>query len=469
MTKVFVTGANGFIGSHLVRKLLEKGYQVNCLVRHTSDLSSLDGLKLNLFEGDLREPETLQEPMKDVEYVYHLAAELMVTSREEFENANTLGTKNMLEAAEKFASNSLKRFLFVSSQAGAGPGKDPQPIDESREMQPISWYGNSKKKAEEEVNRFSDRLPVTIVRPPAVYGEREKDLSQVYTIVSKRIQPKLGILKKHLVMVYAGDLVKGFIQAAESEDTINQKYFLNHQEVLTSKTVVKTMGRAMNKSFGLMIPIPLFLVGLGAPIAELIYHITRNRAQMTRDKGREVSQRYWVASASKAKNDFGWEAEHNLLDGMKKTIPHFMGRLQQLKEMSLEGGIVFWFKYLVIASIIGVLIEVTSNIGQFYTFDPWWLIFVVMFGAFGLMLGTVAMLTRKASSLIQFIVGTVLAGGMEIVNDVYLHLWTFATEWPFGITNDWVRSIVLGMAGGIFIILVNNIMISLYKRRLKVG
>ena len=469
MTKVFVTGANGFIGSHLVRELLNKGYEVNCLIRQTSDLSSIAGLRLNLFEGDVRKSETLIEPMKDVEYIYHLAAELMVTSRQEFEETNTDGTINMLKAAEKFAKNTLKRFLMVSSQAAAGPCDNPDPIDETKEPAPISWYGNSKKKAEEAVKNFKDHLPLTIVRPPAVYGERETDLSQIYTVISKRVHPKLGILKKYLVMVYVGDLVKGMIQAAESDNTLNKTYFLTHNEVLTAKSVTKTIARAMNKAFGVTIPVPLIFIRLAAPFAELIYHLSRNRAQMTRDKAREVSQRFWVATSAKAKKDFSWEAENNLFEGMKKTIPHFMTRLSQLREMILESGIVFWLKYIVVASILGVIIELTSFIGKFYTFDPWWMIFVIMFGAFGLILGSLAQITRKTGDIVQFIVGTVLAGVVEILNTEIFHLWIFKEAWPFGINNSWVRSIVLGMAGGIFIIIVNQIMISLYKKRLRVG
>src|SRR5262245_23974187 len=111
MTKVFVTGANGFIGSHLVKELLDRGYEVNCLIRYTSDITSLRGLGASLFVGDVQDPETLVAPMKGVDYVYHLAAKLLVTSREMFEQTNTQGTIHMLEAAERYAAPTLKRFL----------------------------------------------------------------------------------------------------------------------------------------------------------------------------------------------------------------------------------------------------------------------------------------------------------------------------------------------------------------------
>jgi nucleoside-diphosphate-sugar epimerase len=472
MPKALVTGANGFIGSHLVRELLDRGYEVNCLVRQTSDISSLRGLPVALLIGDVQEPATLIEPVKNVDYVYHLAAELMVTSRDEFEHANTQGTINLLGAAEKHAAGTLKRFLFVSSQAAAGPGKDRTPLDETALPQPISWYGTSKKQAEEAVKAFADRLRVTIVRPSSVYGEREKDIRQTFGMVGIRLQPKLGIKKKYLVMVYVGDLVRGIVEAAESNSTVNQTYFLNHPEVLTSKDVIKTIARAMDKGFGLMLPVPLFILRLIAPFTELLHHFSRNRPQMTRDKAREVAQRFWIADPSKAKRDFGWEAKATFLDGMKKTIPAYRAEKSELSAMPLEKGIVFWLKYLLSAIFVGVIFETISCCGRFYEYHPWWAVFVIILGAYGFGLGTVAMLLRKTGALLHFFIGTILAGAVELMNHFkiipYIY-WEFAANWPFGITNVWVNSIVLGTFGGIFIIIVGAIMRLLYKRRLRLG
>ncbi len=474
MPKVLVTGANGFIGSHLVRELLNRGYEVNCLVRYTSDISSLQGLPVKLFIGDVRDPETLAAPMKDVAYVYHLAAKLMVTSREAFEQTNTQGTINMLEATEKYAKSTIKRFLFVSSQAAAGPGKDPTPLDETTEPEPISWYGSSKKQAEEAVRAFADpaSLPVTIVRPASVYGEREKDISQTYPLVEARLQPKLGLKKKYMVMVYVGDLVRGIVAAAESDKALNETYFLNHPEVLTAKGVIQTIAKAMGKPWGLMFPVPIFIIRLMAPFAELIYHFTRNRPQMTRDKAREVAQRFWVADPSKAKSDLGWEAQYDLMKGTQVTIQYFREEEKKIREMPLEKGFMLWFKSILCAICLGTAIEITSALGRFYSFHPRWIVFIVVIGGFGLTLGSLAAWLRKRSDLLQCIVGTLVAGAAEVINVLQLTPnigWEFAPNWPFGITNPWVRSLVLGFAGGFFILVVNFLMRLLYKRRLRLG
>lgn len=472
MAKALVTGANGFIGSHLVRELIKRGYEVNGVVRHTSNLASLTGVPVYLYIGDVRHPETLAAPMKDVDYVYHLAAELMVTSREAFEEANTRGTIHMLQAAEQYAAGSLKRFLFVSSQAAAGPGDDPTPYDEGRETRPVSWYGTSKLRAEEAVLGYAERLPVTIIRPSAVYGEREKDISQTYPTIAGRLQPVLGLKSKYTVMVYVGDLVRGIVEAAEAGTTLNQVYFLNHPEVLTTRAVVETTARAMGKAQGIRLPVPIFLVRLAAPLAELAHQFTRERPAVTRDKVRELSQRFWVADPSKARRDFGWEAEHDLLNGMQVTTQHFLEKERELRQMPLEGRLSLWLKYLAVAVALGGLIEIISTLGGFYQFTPAWLVLVAVFGFFGLILGTLAMWLRTRGELVQFLAGGVIFGAVEVLNilGVVPNVgWQFAPGWPLGIGDDWLRALLLAIFGGVFVLVVNAVMRSLYKRRLRMG
>lgn len=122
MSRVFVTGANGFIGSHLVGALLDRGHEVIGLVRPTSDLRSLQpffakyGPRLEVVVGDVRQPETFSDYLGDVEFVYHLAAVLMGTSEQEFIETNTEGTRNVLRAIMQNRGPQFMRVLFTSSQ-----------------------------------------------------------------------------------------------------------------------------------------------------------------------------------------------------------------------------------------------------------------------------------------------------------------------------------------------------------------
>jgi nucleoside-diphosphate-sugar epimerase len=470
MTTVLITGANGFIGSHLVSELHHRGYKVRALVRHTSDLTSLKCVPAQLYIGDVTQPETLVEAVRDVDYIYHLAAALLPPDTEVFLEVNTEGTYNILQTAECYAPN-LKRFLFVSSQAAAGPGKDATPLTESHTPAPISNYGISKKLAEEAVLSYAQQFSITIVRPSSVYGERERDLSSTFGLIESRIQPVLGLQEIKLVMVYVKDLVKGIVCAAESPHSEGKTYFLNHPEILTAKQVPQTIAAVMGKPTGLPLRIPHLLPKLMAPIAEWQSHLSRQRPSVTRDKARELSQRYWVADPGQAEADFGWRAGHNLASGMIPTIAHYRHQQEESRAMPLEKRPVLWAKYLIVASGIGLLIEILSATGRFYSFNPAWVVLLIIFGAFGAGLGTLAMLLRERPATIQFLVGMVVTAAAELLNEFnYLPFdWHFSPGWPLGITDPVGRPLFLGLAGGIFILAVNAILRSLYQRRLRLG
>jgi len=472
MSKVVVTGANGFIGSHLVPLLIQKGYDVHCLVRYSSDISSLRGLNVSLHIGDTRQIETLAEPFKGAKYIFHLAAKLLAPAKHDFDETNVGGTKNVFEAANLHAKDTLERLVFVSSLAAMGPNKTDVPYVETDTPNPISWYGESKKKCEEIAHSYFDKIPVTIVRPAIVYGEREQDLSQTFPVVEYRIQPKLGLTTKLSNAIYGGDLVAGFVAAAESKNAVGQTYFLNNAELLTSKSIVKKIGIAMNKGSGLSIGVPDFTVKLAAPFAELEYYFTGKRPKMTKDKALEVTQKYWLANPSKAERDFGWVAKHNMVEGLRKTLVPYFAQKKILRDMALDSNGVLRIKYFVTALVMGCLVEALAHMGKFYAFTPPWLIYVIIVGAFGLLFGSLAKALRKQSSLVQFIVGALSAGTIELINKlgiIHNYYWVFAPRWPLGITDAWVRTALLALPGGLFIIILNFLMSMSYQSQLNVN
>lgn len=467
MSKILVTGATGFIGSHLVRKLLEKGHEVHCLVRTTSDLAPLHGLDVVIHIGDLREPSSLAAPARNAHYIYHCAAALLVTDQVTFNAVNLDGTINLLNAARTHAAGTLKRFLFVSSQAAAGPAASITPLKESDPEKPISWYGNSKFQAERAVLEFSRDFPATIVRPCSVYGERERDVSQVFPMVERRIHPILGIRKKYVVMIHVEDLVRGIISAAESDVTPGRIYFLNHPRILTTAEVTRTMAAAIDRPFGIPLPTPTFTFKLIAPVAELAHKITRDRASTTRDKAVEIGQRFWLADPARAQKDFGWTAAIDLPEGMRRTMKYYHGEQQELRAMSRDETFVLWLKFIATGMVIGTIIETLSYINQYYVFTPWWLVYVIALGGFGVLLGTLALLLRRKSDVLQFIIPTLIVGAVEAINVAWLDAWVFTPGWPFGINDPWVRSAVLGTAGGFVVLIINAVQRGIYKNRMR--
>jgi len=476
MSRILITGANGFIGSHLVRKLLELKEEhqweeeIVCMVRSTSDISSLKGLDVKLIIGDLRDPESLIPAVKGAAYIYHLGAELFTISRKRYFESITVGTENLLKAAVQHARNSLKRFLFVSTQAAAGPATDKTPITEERTPPPpVSWYAETKLEAEKISKQYMSELPITIVRPCSVYGERDLVIYQIYQWVKMRIHGLTGFRKRYTGMVYVKDVVEGMIAAAQHKDSIGETYFLANPENYSVNQVNKTLAKAMGKPWGLTIPVPLFIFWIMALFAELFYLFLRNTPIPTRDKVHDISQVYWLCTPAKAGKHFGWEAKHSLLEGMKATCDYIKEEERLLKKMPLEPRGILWVKYFFLSLVFGAVIEALAAFGKLYYFKPWWIVLIIVPLFWGGIFATLCKVTRTCHCVVQFLVGFILLSGLEILNHSSPGLWAFYNDSLCGITDPVLRAVVLGIGTGILVIIINACMGQFYKRKLRLG
>ena len=134
--KALVTGSNGFIGSFLVEELLERNYQVKCLVRKTSDLQWIKDLPVQFAYGDVTNFDSILPAVENIDYIFHLGGIVRARKENDFFLVNSLGTKNLLEACKQHNLN-LKRFTYLSSQAAVGPSSDGIPITEEKQPNPI--------------------------------------------------------------------------------------------------------------------------------------------------------------------------------------------------------------------------------------------------------------------------------------------------------------------------------------------
>ena len=187
--KALVTGASGFIGSTLVEDLGKAGIEVFALLRKTSDVSNLRDARFTRVEGDLSSAESLKRAVEGMDYVFHLAGATMAPSREAFFRHNAEGTRLLAEAVAA-VNPGLKRFVHVSSLAAAGPATAVEsPRAEHEPSRPVSDYGASKLQGEVEILKHKDRFPIAIVRPPMVYGTRDKGVYVVIKTVAGRLAP----------------------------------------------------------------------------------------------------------------------------------------------------------------------------------------------------------------------------------------------------------------------------------------
>ena len=181
---VLVTGATGFIGSHLVERLVELGARVRCLVRHSSSLRYLPHEGIELVYGELATGEGLEAAVEGAGVVLHVAGVTKAFSESAHYAGNLRGTENLLRACER-QSASVRRFVHVSSLAAVGPSPDSSPLGEDAEPHPLTWYGRSKLAAEKAVRASSLSWRAVIVRPPLVYGPRDTDVFEVFRTVAR--------------------------------------------------------------------------------------------------------------------------------------------------------------------------------------------------------------------------------------------------------------------------------------------
>ncbi len=317
--KVLLTGATGFIGSHIAELLLGKGYDVYCLTRTTSNLQWLASSAVHTVEGSLSNEESLYKAVEDADYVFHVAGLTAARNREEFFQGNQGGTRNLLNAVLKKAPNTT-RFVHVSSLAAAGPALSlQQPSIETMECRPITAYGASKLAAEKEVLADKHRLPVTIVRPPAVFGPRDTATLTFFQTVNKGLAPLIGFGDKYVSLVHSSDLARGIVEAGESGATVGELYNVASDEFYTWNQIGQATAEYLRKK-PLTINIPHPLVRAIAGVSGFFGRFASRPPVLNYEKGLDMIQKYWICSTEKARRDFGYRQQTSLADGIADTV-----------------------------------------------------------------------------------------------------------------------------------------------------
>lgn len=305
MLKILITGANGFVGSHIVEELLDKKYQVTCIVRKTSDLKWINSLPLSYKYGDLSDKNFVELCVKDADIIIHCAGTVRAFTKEEYFNVNVEYTKNICEAVLNVKKD-LKKFIFISSQAAMGPSTSEKPRKLSDKEMPVSDYGLSKLAAEEEIKKlFDGKIPYTILRPASVYGPRDKDIFIFFNLVHKHLRPKT-IQKRFIQLVYVKDVAKAVIASIENPKSDNKLYYLAEEKAYTWADIGITISKSVGRK-AIPIPLPDFVFKFAGIIAQTFSHIIGKPAVLNRQKITEMLQKYWTADTKPAESDLDIE------------------------------------------------------------------------------------------------------------------------------------------------------------------
>jgi len=307
--RTFVTGASGFIGSAVVRALLGSGFAVRALVRPSSPRTNLDGLDIEIEEGDMRDPEVVARAARGARYVLHVAADYRLWARnpQQIMHNNIEGTRVVMEAAKAAGA---ERIVYTSSVATLKAAEVGRPANETRslaEMEAIGTYKRSKVAAERIVESMivKHRLPAVIVNPTAPVGPRDVKPTPTGRIIIEAASGRMpAFIDTGLNLVHVDDVAAGHI-AAMQHGRIGERYILGGQDVSLRQMLGEIARLTGRRPPVLALPRgPLFPL---AWVAEGVARLTGKEPMLTRDALKMAAHHMFFSSA-KAERDLGYHA-----------------------------------------------------------------------------------------------------------------------------------------------------------------
>lgn len=318
---VLITGANGFVGSRLCRSLKADGYHVIAQVRKNSDLRLLEPLDLEYRYGDITRPETLPEIVSGVDYIVHNAGVIKADTKDWFFEVNERGTRNLLDAVLEH-NPTVRRVVHISSVAAAGPSTAGRPLTESDEPHPITTYGESKLAGEKAARSYADRINLTVVRPPGVYGPGDRGIYSMFQTVYKHLKPLIGDGNRKLQLVHVDDLCLGVSKALAAATESGRVYFIAEKDAYTYRELINTLVAASGRwTVPLYLPSPLFRAI--ATISEFSFRAIGVTPLLTREKTRELNSS-WEMDVSHAREDLKFESQIRFADGAADTFKWYI-------------------------------------------------------------------------------------------------------------------------------------------------
>ena len=327
LMKILVTGANGFLGTHLCLKLLNQGHTVYGLVRTLSKISIIHP-NFILIQGDLSQEILPWIPYlpHDLDACIHTAGLVHSFDTEDFFRVNALGTKFLINAIKTKFTYKFK-FILISSLAAAGPVNYGELKSETDIDFPVSAYGRSKKKAEEILKSLAPKDWITsIIRPPMVIGPGDTAVLDVFKMVKSGfiLLPGLDAKKKEYSFVCVFDLVETITRLLNSDRSFH--LYSAYDSVVKYQQLIEVIRKHLKKTWLFYIPLPLFIIKLVAFFLNFIHKFIPHHVRLTPDKVYELGAQAWTCDSHISKVILNQNYNYDLNQTVAITLEDYQDR-----------------------------------------------------------------------------------------------------------------------------------------------
>jgi nucleoside-diphosphate-sugar epimerase len=311
-----VTGGTGFIGSHVVEALLVGGVRPRVLVRPTSDITHLTELGVDYIVGGLDAPDALTQAVQGVDTIFHLAALTKARSEQEYYQANVEGTRRLIEAIQQ-ANPRPRRLVYVSSLAAVGPAIAGNPVGPADIPRPITTYGRSKLAGEAACLAAKAECEIVILRPPAVYGPRDRDMFLSFHLATLGILPIPTGPERYMQFIHVQDLANAVVRAGMSPAASGIYHVAEPRAYAwreIGSCIAKAVGRRVHS-----VCVPQWGVRVAATISEWWAERTGHATIFNREKANEILAPGWLCETELARRDLGFAIRIPLPEGFMQT------------------------------------------------------------------------------------------------------------------------------------------------------
>jgi nucleoside-diphosphate-sugar epimerase len=317
--KVFLTGANGFVGSHVLDSLCARGITTAVLMRPAGNKRFIESHlpQVEVRTGSIGDPQSLSAAMQDITHVVHCAGCTKALQASEFHEINEVGTRHVVEAVNE-QKGRIQRLVHISSLAAGGPATPAKPAREDDPPKPISEYGRSKLAGEQAVRGACEAEHV-ILRPPAVYGPRDTAFLPLFKAVKAHVLPRFGNGRLALSLVFVKDLAEAVVTCLTHAAAAGKTFYVASTEVTNAPALAGEIAAQM-KAWTLPLPLPFAALWVLCCWQEAVSRLTRKPGMLSRDKYRELRAPGWVCDPDRLRREVGFVCANTLENGIRTTL-----------------------------------------------------------------------------------------------------------------------------------------------------